>query len=99
MKWLALVVSLWIGAASAQGYPAKPIKMIVPFPAGGVADVYARLIGARLSELWSQPVVIENRTGAGGNIGADAAAKSPPDGYTVLMSALGPQAVNVSLFS
>jgi len=99
MKFLALLVSLWIGAASGQGYPAKPIKIVVPFPAGGVADVYARLIGARVSELWSQPVLVENRTGAGGNIGADAVAKAAPDGYTVLLSALGPQAVNVSLFS
>ena len=99
MRLLALFFSLWIGAASGQAYPAKPVRIIVPFPAGGVADVYARLIGARVSESWAQPVVIENRTGAGGNIGADAVAKSPPDGYTILMSALGPQAVNVSLFS
>src|SRR4051812_46753086 len=99
MRLLALLISLWISAACGQGYPTKPIKIIVPFPAGGVADVYARLIGARVSELWAQPVVVENRTGAGGNIGADAVAKSPPDGYTILMSALGPQAVNVSLFS
>ena len=71
----------------------------MPFPAGGIADIYARLIGNRVGEAWGQPVVVENRTGAGGNIGADVVAKSTPDGYTLVMSALGPHAVNVSLFS
>jgi len=70
----------------AQGYPAKPVRLIVPFPAGGATDVVARLLGQKLSEAWGQPVVIENRAGAGGNIGADAAAKSPPDGYTLFMT-------------
>jgi tripartite-type tricarboxylate transporter receptor subunit TctC len=89
----------WPLAILAQLYPAKPIKVIVPFPAGGIADLYARIIGARVAESWKQPVLIENRPGAGGNIGVDAVAKSPPDGYTLVMSALGPHAVNVSLFS
>src|SRR4029079_2735282 len=86
-------------AAFAQTYPAKPIKVIVPFPAGGIADIYARLLGARASEAWGQPVVVENRTGAGGTIGADTVAKSPPDGYTIAMGSLGTHAVNVSLFA
>ena len=73
-------------SALAQAYPAKPVKMIVPFPAGGATDVVARLLGQKLSEAWGQPIVVENRTGAGGNIGADAAAKSPPDGYTLFMT-------------
>ena len=86
-------------SAAAQPYPAKPIRIIVPFPAGGIADLYARLIGTRVGEAWGQPVVVENRTGAGGNIGADAVAKSPPDGYTLAMGSLGTHAVNVSLFA
>ena len=92
----AFVLSSW---AWAQPYPAKPVRIIVNFPAGGIADIYARIIGAKAQEAWGQPVVVENRTGAGGNIGAEAVAKSPPDGYTLNMSALGPHAVNVSLFA
>jgi tripartite-type tricarboxylate transporter receptor subunit TctC len=95
----ALFWSAAIFSTVAQPYPAKPIRIIVPFPAGGIADVYARLIGARIGESWGQPVVVENRTGAGGNIGADAVAKSPPDGYTIAMGSLGTHAVNVSLFA
>jgi tripartite-type tricarboxylate transporter receptor subunit TctC len=75
------------------------VRIIVNFPAGGVADVYARIIGAKVQEAWGQPVVVENRTGAGGNIGAEAVAKSAPDGYTLNMTAIGPHAINVSLFS
>ena len=101
MRLLLLGIALLISAASAlaQSYPAKPIKIVVPFPAGGIADLYGRLIGARLTDAWGQPIVIENRTGAGGNIGADAVAKSPPDGYTLVMGSFGTHAVNVSLFS
>jgi tripartite-type tricarboxylate transporter receptor subunit TctC len=99
----ALVAAAWLAPAAAQPashpYPAKPIKIVVPFPAGGIADLYARLIGARLSDTWGQPIVIENRTGAGGNIGADAVAKSAPDGYTLVTGSFGTHAVNVSLFA
>ena len=94
-----LVVFLVSFAASAQTYPSKPIKIIVPFPVGGVADIYSRLVGNRWTEAWGQPVVVENRTGAGGNIGADLVAKAPPDGYTLGIGSLGTHAVNVALFS
>lgn len=85
-------------AAAAQNYPVKPIRFIVPFPVGGVADVFARVIGQKLNEAWGQPVVVENRAGAGGNIGAETVAKAPPDGYALVMGSIGTHAVNVSLF-
>jgi len=97
--WLFVALLCFSATLAAQPYPSKPIKIVVPFPAGGIADVYARIIGARMSEAWSQPVVIENRSGAGGNIGAEAVARSPADGYTLVMGSVGTHAVNVSLFS
>jgi len=96
---LAVLLLAACGLLQAQPYPSKPIKIVVPFPAGGIADLYARLIGVRVNERWSQPVLVDNRTGAGGNIGADAVAKSPPDGYTLVMGSFGTHAVNVSLFA
>ena len=86
-------------ASSVASYPSKPIRLVVPFPAGGSLDVVARAIGQKLSEAWGQPVIIDNRPGAGGNIGADLVAKSAPDGYTILEGALSTHAVNVSLYS
>jgi tripartite-type tricarboxylate transporter receptor subunit TctC len=83
----------------AQTYPAKPIRIIVPFPPGGIADLFARVIGQKFGETWGQPGVVENRPGAGGNIGAEIVAKSPPDGYTLVTGSIGTHAVNVSLFS
>ena len=91
---LAVVAS----PASAQSYPTKPIRIIIPFPIGGIADVFARIIGAKLNDAWGQPVVVENRPGAGGNIAAEFVAKSPPDGYTLVVGSIGTHAVNVSLF-
>ena len=98
-RWLAGLLLCACALAHAQSYPAKPIRVVVPFPAGGIADLYGRLIGTRVSEHWGQPVLVENRTGAGGNIGADVVAKSPPDGYTLVMGTFGTHAVNVSLFA
>jgi tripartite-type tricarboxylate transporter receptor subunit TctC len=86
-------------AAHAQGvYPNKPIKLIVPFPAGGSVDITSRGLAQKLSESLGQQVVVENRPGAGGNIGMDAVAKSAPDGYTIGMGALSTHAVNPSLY-
>jgi tripartite-type tricarboxylate transporter receptor subunit TctC len=85
-KFAACIALLVPALAAAQGWPSRPVKMVVPFGAGGTTDVVARLLGQKLAELWGQPVVVENRTGAGGNIGADMVAKSPPDGYTLLMA-------------
>jgi tripartite-type tricarboxylate transporter receptor subunit TctC len=95
----AAVLLLAAGTSAAQSYPAKPIRIIVPFPPGGIADLFARVIGQKFSETWGQPGVVENRPGAGGNIGAEIVAKAPPDGYTLVTGSIGTHAVNVSLFS
>ena len=86
-------------AVLAQAWPAKPIKVIVNFPPGGAADQLARMVGQPLSEALGQPVIIENRGGAGGNIGGDAVAKSPADGYTLLMSSGGMVSINPHLYT
>jgi len=84
--------------APAAAYPTKPVKLVVPFPPGGSLDIAGRLIAQKLGETWGQSVVVENKPGAGGNIGADFVAKSPPDGYTILLGALSTHAVNPSLY-
>jgi tripartite-type tricarboxylate transporter receptor subunit TctC len=95
---VAAAVLLLAAGAQAQPYPSKPIKIVVPFAVGGIADTFGRAIGQKLGETWGQPVVIENKPGAGGNIGADFVAKSLPDGYTLVMGNIGTHAVNQSLF-
>jgi tripartite-type tricarboxylate transporter receptor subunit TctC len=79
-----LAASIFCSGALAQGFPSKPVRLVVPFAAGGAVDTVARGVGLKLSEVWGQPIVVENRAGAGGNIGADAVAKAAPDGYTLL---------------
>ncbi len=85
-------------SAFAQGYPAKPIHIIAPFPAGGGYDFLSRLLGAEMSKTFGQPVIVENKAGANGNIGTDFVAKSAPDGYTLLMGGNSPISLNVSLY-
>jgi tripartite-type tricarboxylate transporter receptor subunit TctC len=82
-----------------QSYPSKPIHLVVPYPPGEPLDIMARAIGHKLTEAWSQPVVVDNRAGAGGNIGADLVAKSPADGYTLLMGAVATHAINPTLYA
>lgn len=88
---------LWTNVASAQDYPTRPIKMIVPFPAGGPADIFARAISQRMQELLGQPVILDNRSGVGGVTGIDAVAKADPDGYTIGIGSAGPLAISSSL--
>jgi tripartite-type tricarboxylate transporter receptor subunit TctC len=85
--------------AFSQPFPTKPARLVVPFPPGGPLDAVGRSIAQKLSETWGQGVVVENKPGAGGNTGADLVAKSPPDGYTVVMGALSTHAVNPSLYA
>ena len=84
---------------AAPAYPVKSIRYIVPFPPGGTTDILGRLIGQKLSEAWGQTVVIDNRSGAGGSVGAEIAAKTPPDGYTLLGGTISSHAINSSLYS
>src|SRR5829696_5581118 len=89
-----LFVALLVGVANAQTWPTKPIRFIVSFPPGGSADLVARSIAPRMAEKLGQQVVVENRPGAGGNIGVDAVAKSAPDGHTIGLAAAGALSVN-----
>src|ERR1700687_3434006 len=87
--WLRLLASLSVcafsAAADAQAYPDRPVRLVVGFPAGGGADIIARIVGQKLSDIWGQQVVVDNRPGAGSTIGAEITARAPPNGYTLLM--------------
>ncbi|HXF65272.1 MAG TPA: tripartite tricarboxylate transporter substrate binding protein [Burkholderiales bacterium] len=95
---LALTFALAPAAAVGQAYPTKPIRIVIPFPPGGTSDIIGRTLGQKLSEAWGQPVIPDNRSGVAGSIGAAAAAKSPPDGYTLLVGNVGPIAINNQIY-
>src|SRR6266550_3094829 len=94
---LLAIATLWAPIAFGQVYPNKPVHVVVPFTAGSATDILARTYGQKLSEMWSQPVVVDNRPGAGGTIGAAVVAKSAPDGYTLLVHSAA-QAYNPSIY-
>lgn len=94
----ALLACFAFAAAVAQTYPLKPIRLIVPYAAGGTSDILARQLGPKLTETWGQPAVVENKTGANGNVGADFVAKSAPDGYTLLLTDLGGLVISASVY-
>ena len=98
LRWAALSALAFALPAVAQSWPARPVRFVVPYPAGGPLDTVARLLGAKVGAALGQPVVVDNKPGAGGNIGADSVAKSPADGYTILMGAVATHAINPSLY-
>ncbi len=98
MRLLLLLAALAVSQAAAQGYPAKPVKLVVPFPAGSATDQIARVMGQQLQEALGQPFVVENKPGAQGSIAATEVARSAPDGYTIMVTTNTPQAANPSLF-
>src|SRR5258708_7684963 len=98
-RWTALLMMMvCIPAAFGQGYPNKPVRVVVPFTAGSATDILARTFGQKLSEMWKQPVVVDNHPGAGGTIGAALVAKSSPDGHTLLVTSAA-QAYNPSIYA
>ena len=98
MRFLIFLLAILAFPVWAQSYPSKPVRLIVTFPAGSTPDIIGRALASRLQEAMGQPFVVENRSGAGGNVGADAVAKAPPDGYTLLVSTNGVFAINKALY-
>jgi len=95
---VAALLTLAASVASAQTYPSKPIRVIVPYAPGGTSDILARQIGPKLTDAWGQPVIVENKPGANGNVGADFVAKSPADGYTLLLTDVGGLVISASVY-
>jgi tripartite-type tricarboxylate transporter receptor subunit TctC len=98
MRLAVYLLSLCVGTAWAQAYPTKPVKVVVPYPAGSTPDTIARTLAERLQKALGQPFIVDNRSGAGGNIGAEAVARAPADGYTLLVGGNGPVAINKHLY-
>src|SRR5258706_7721073 len=96
---VAAVAMAFASGAPAQAYPAKPIRIVVPFPPGGTSDILARTLSPKLTAEWGQPVVVDNRPGAAGNIAAEHVARSPGDGYTLFVTTVGIHAIHPSLYS
>ena len=104
----AAAVPLMLGAATAlaqapaskaaAGYPVKPVRFVIPYPPGGTSDILARLVGVKLHEMWGQPVVVENRSGAAGNVGVEFTARAAPDGYTFVLTDIGNLAISPSVY-
>ena len=98
LLWGALLGMSVCGRVGAQDFPSRPVKIVVPQTPGGASDALARIVGQKLSEKWQQPVVVENRPGAGGNVGMEFVSQAPADGYTLLMSYVGSHAINAALY-
>ncbi len=98
LRPLSLALALAVAGGTVQAFPNKAVRIVVPQTPGGASDALARIVGQRLQEKWGHPVVVENRAGAGGNIGMDAVAKALPDGHTLLMSYVGSHAINASIY-
>jgi len=100
LSLLALLMCLFAFNAHSQtsDFPNKAVRIVVPFPPGGATDITARVVAEKLSTKWGQPVVIDNKAGAGGNVGSDLIAKSAPDGYNIILGVTGSHAINLSLY-
>src|ERR1700716_3999116 len=98
-RWPVALAFFAAASAFAQTFPTKPVRLIVPFPAGGGSDVIGRIVGQKLGDRIGQQVVVDNRAGAGGSIGTEAVVKAAPDGYTVVLASTSEIAINPSLYS